>query len=129
MRGFRIGLWRVVAAFASLWLVHLFFPLYGSLSLAPLLAGTVGLAVVGYATDRFAIPRWNGFVAAVVDFVLAWAAVYAVSILLPGAVVTVTFALLCAWLYAFVELLVHYWVYRKEDWEGPDRSEARQPGP
>ncbi|ATY85497.1 hypothetical protein CVV65_11645 [Kyrpidia spormannii] len=129
MRALMIGFWRVAAAFASLWFIQLFFPLYGSFWLVHLVAGTVVLAGVGYWTDRYVILRWNGFVAAVVDFVLAWATVYLVYAIFPGAVITVTFALLVAWLYAFVELLVHYWVYRREDWEGPDRAEAKQPGP
>ncbi|MBX6395602.1 MAG: DUF2512 family protein [Alicyclobacillaceae bacterium] len=125
----RMWCWRALSALGSIWFVAVFFPLYGTLSAGQILGVAAILTGLGYVTDRVLLSRWNGLVAAVFDFFFAWAAVYGLSFLFPGTPVTATFALLCGWLYAFTELLVHRGVYRKEKWEGPDRADARKPGP
>lgn len=125
----RIGLWRALSALGSIGFVVLFFPLYGTLTPVQVAGAAAVLALVGYGADRVVLSRWNGWIAAVVDFFLAWAVVYGLPLAAPGTRVTATFAILCGWLYAFTEWLVHQWLYRRGDWEGPGRAEAGGPGP
>jgi hypothetical protein len=125
----RMWLWRAFSAFGSIWFITVFFPLYGTLRLGQVLGVAAMLAGLGYVTDRILLSRWNRLVATLFDFFFAWAAVYGLPFVFPGARVTATFALLCGWAFAFTELLVHTGVYQKESWEGPDRAEARKPGP
>lgn len=103
------------AMVAALYLIAVFWPLWGTMNLwHALVLGTL-ISAIGYAADLVVPRAVNNIVAVFLDFGMATLVTYLGNFFLPGLYVSWTFALLVGFLVAGVEIFYHPQFIRKSN--------------
>jgi hypothetical protein len=98
---------KLLATFAAVYFVALFFPLLGSVNIVHAMLLSIAITVLGFVTDLIVPRAVNNIVAVMMDFGLAALVTFLLQSMLPGMRVSDTFAIFVGLLVAGVEIFIH----------------------